>query len=133
MRKVLRKRRVGDDYLPNNISPAKLVRLDRLGEDVLLCVFEGEIKTVDIHEHAETIHFGVDSGDDPANVDGYKKALRNMKGVLGEKKPLVWKSEDKHTLDILDLVNKGGVSNSAEFGVSMIEGVEKVRFIKSAT
>lgn len=31
------------------------------------------------------------------------------------------------------MVNKGGVADSAEFGVAMIEGVEKVRFIKSAT
>jgi len=90
------------------------------------------VKTIDIHEHAETIHFGVDAGDDPANVVGYKKALRNKDGVLGEKRPLVWKSEDKHTLDINDLVAKGGASDSAQFGVSMIEGVEKVRFIKSA-
>ena len=60
---------------------------DRLGEDVLLCLFAGEIKTVDIHEHAETIHFGVDAGDDPANVVGYKKALRNKDGVPGEKRP----------------------------------------------
>ena len=122
---------LGDDYLPAGITPAKLVRLDRLGEDVLLCLFEGEIKTIDIHEHAETIHFGVDAGVDPANVNGYKKALRNQDGALGEKKPLVWKSEDKHTLDISDLVTKGGASDSAQFGVSMIEGVEKVRFIKS--
>ena len=122
---------VGDDYLPAGITPAKLVRLDRLGEDILLCLFAGEIKTIDIHEHAETIHFGVDAGDDPANVDGYKKALRSAKGVLGEKQKLVWKSEDKHTLDISDLVTKGSVSDSAQFGVAMIEGVEKVRFIKS--
>jgi hypothetical protein len=124
---------VGDDYLPAGITPAKLIRLDRLGEDVLLCLFEGEIKTIDIHEHAETIHFGVDAGDDPSNVKGYKKALRNKAGVLGEEKDLVWKSEEKHTLDISDLVNKGGAANSAEFGVAMIEGVEKVRFIKSGS
>lgn len=122
----------GDDYLPKGITPASHVRCDRLGEDVLLCLFAGEIKTVDIHEHAETIHFGVDAGDDPAKVVGYQKALRNKDGVPGEKKPLVWKSEDKHTLDINDLVTKGGASDSAQFGVSMIEGVEKVRFIKSA-
>jgi hypothetical protein len=124
---------VGDDYLPKNISPILRLRLDRLGEDVLLCLFDGEIKTVDIHEHAETIHFGVNAGDDPSNINGYTKALRNVEtGVLGDAKPLVWKTEAKRTISISDLVAREKAQNSAEFGKTMIQGVEKVRFIKSA-
>jgi hypothetical protein len=122
----------GDDYLPAGITPAKRLRFDRLGEDVLLCLFEGELKTVDIHEHAETIHFGVDAGSDPSITGDYTKKLRNLTDYSpGNSTPLTWKSSDKRTLNIHDLVVKGHANNSAEFGVTMIEGVEKVRFVKS--
>lgn len=124
----------GDGYLPQGVSPTKRLRFDRLGEDVLMCLFEGEIKTVDIHEHAETIHFGVDSGSDPSIIDKYTKTLRDK--TTGELRndptPLNWKwgLTDKRTLDITLLAKAGDADNSAEFGVTMIEGVEKVRFIK---
>ena len=125
---------VGDEYLPKGISPTKCIRCDRLGADILLGLFAGEIKTVDIHEHAETLHFGVDSGDDPAKSEKYTKALRDKTSyAFGKAEPIVWKSPDKRTLSISDLVSKGNTGNSAEFGVTMIQGVEKVRFIKSAT
>jgi len=121
-----------DEYLPKGITPVKRLRFDRLGEDVLLCLFDGEIKTVDIHEHAETIHFGVDAGADPTITKDYTKKLRNLTDwTLGKSTPLTWKSSDKRTVNIHDLVVKGNANNSAEFGVTMIEGVEKVRFIKS--
>ena len=122
----------GDDYLLKGISPVKRLRFDRLGEDVLLCLFDGEIKTVDIHEHPETIHFGVDSGTDPSITQDYSKRFRDQtSGELGPKTPLTWKSPDKRTLNIIDFAAKGSANNSAEFGFAMIEGVEKVRFIKS--
>lgn len=124
----------GDDYLPKGISPTKRLRFDRLGEDVLLCLFDGEIQTIDIHEHAETIHFGVDSGTDPRITGDYTKKLRNKNNwTVGQPTPLTWQSPDKRTLNIHDLVLKGNANNSAEFGVTMIEGVEKVRFVKSPT
>ena len=112
-------------------SPTTRLRFDRVGDDVLVCLFEGEIKTVDIHEHPETIHFGVDPGSDPSKLAGYTKTLRDKNtGVLGKPVDLTWKSSDKRTLDIAALAAKGQAANSAEFGVTMIEGVEKVRFIK---
>ncbi|MEN3326820.1 MAG: hypothetical protein V7638_1627 [Acidobacteriota bacterium] len=122
-------------YTEGVATPAKRLRFDRVGEDVLLCVFEGVIQTIDIHEHPDTIHFGVDPGDDPSILTKYTKALRILKGQnagdLGPPVPLGWKSTDKRTLNILDLAGKGTAQNSAEFGVTMIEGAEKVRFIKS--
>lgn len=122
---------VGDGYLPKAISPTERLRFDRVGEDVLLCLFKGEIKTVDVHEHPETIHFGVDTGAHPSDISGYKKVLRDKNsGILGQPVDLNWKSVDKRTLNIADLAGKGKADNSAEFGVTMIEGVEKVRFIK---
>ncbi|HEU4834352.1 MAG TPA: hypothetical protein VFS90_08060 [Pyrinomonadaceae bacterium] len=124
----------GNDYLPAGVSPTKRLRFDRLGEDVLLCVFDGEIKTIDIHEHAETIHFGVDVVSDPSILANYTKKLRNKDNwKIGGPTDLSWRSPHRRTLNILDLKDKGNADNSAEFAVTMIEGVEKVRFIKSTT
>lgn len=120
-----------DGYVPDGITPVKRLRFDRVGEDILLCLFAGEIKTVDIHEHPDTIHFGVDPGNDPGNIDGYKKALRNKQnGALGPANPLPVKPTHKRVINIIDLKTAGNSDNSADFGVTMIQGVEKVRFIK---
>jgi hypothetical protein len=116
------------------VVPAKCLRFDRLGEDVLLCLFEGEIWTVDIHEHPEAIHFGVDTADDPAKIGGYKKAFRDKRtGALNSNdKPadLPWKSIEKRTLRIEELATKVQAADSAEFAISMLEGVQNVRFVK---
>jgi hypothetical protein len=39
----------------------ELLRMERLSANVLICLFKGEIKTVDIHQKPETLHFGLDS------------------------------------------------------------------------
>lgn len=123
-----------DGDVPQEVTPTECLRLERLGEDVLLCLFEGEIKTLDIHEHPETIHFGVEPGDDPSIPGDYRKALRNLSGSPGQSAPLEWRSGgDKRTLDIGRLAARGGAKNSADFGVTMIEGVERVRFVKEGT
>jgi hypothetical protein len=76
----------------------------------------------------------VDAGSNPSVTGDYTKKLRNKdKWTQGAPTPLTWKSPDKRTLNIHDLIVKGNALNSAEFGVTMIEGVEKVRFVKSTT
>ena len=61
----------------------------------------------------------------------YTKRLRDKDtGKSGATVSLRWKSADKRALDILELAGKGQAADSAEFGVTIIEGVEKVRFIK---
>ena len=74
----------------------------------------------------------METGDDPGDLTKYSKTLRNIEngsaGTIPEQ--LVWKSKERRTLDIADLATKGKASDSAQFGVTMIEGVDKVRFIK---
>jgi hypothetical protein len=119
------------EYVPTS-SPAQCRRFARLGEDVLFCLFDGEIQTIDIHEHPETVHFGVDVGADPTKLADYTKELRKLDGTKsGVTTQLTCKHGlDGRALDIAALALAGGAKNSAEFGVTMIEGVEKVRFIK---
>jgi hypothetical protein len=119
------------DYIPG-VPAAPCLRMDRLGQDILLCLFQDDIQTVDIHEHPDTIHFGVDTTE-PGDINTYYKQLRKLDGTLsGNNTMLSWKngSSSRRVIDIAALAAVEKVANSAEFGVSMIEGVDKVRFIK---
>jgi hypothetical protein len=111
-----------------------LLRQDRLSANVLIYLFKGKIKTVDIHQKPETLHFGLDSDDN--NTSFYKK----LKAENGEQvdirvDSIPWKNDQTiRTLDIRKL--KKAMTEqitfpsftSAQFALEMIEGVEKVRF-----
>jgi hypothetical protein len=120
-----------ENYRQQTVSPTKRLRFHRLGEDILLCLFEGDIRTVDIHEHPETIHFGVDT-DQPENISTYYKELRKLDGTLsGIKTALHWKNGSSSRRTSTSPPSLMSRKPPAEFGVKMIEGVEKVRFIKA--
>jgi hypothetical protein len=113
-------------------APAPLLRMERLAPDILFCLFEGDVQTVDIHEHPDAIHFGVDA-DDPGNIASFFKELRKLDGSeSGVKTPLPWKNglPNARAIDMADLASKESAINSAQFAVTMIEGVEKVRLLR---
>jgi hypothetical protein len=113
-------------------APAPLLRMDRVGTDILLCIFEGDIQTVDIHEHPDVIHFGVDMVN-PGDITTYFKELRKLDGTeSGVKTPLPWRNQSNaaRSLDVTALAAVEKAVNSAQFAVTMIEGVEKVRFLR---
>jgi hypothetical protein len=97
-----------------------------LSENVVLCIFEGEIDHVVMHLRPETIHFGVD-------VDGYKyfKSLRPKNPESGTtKKTVPLKKDADRVVDIKSLYGDIDSPNSAQFAYQMVEGVEKVVFHK---
>jgi hypothetical protein len=109
---------VKDDSIYDQ-NKLELLRMDRLSKNVLICLFAGEIKTVNIHQKPETLHFGLDSDDGGKKVDD-----------------IPWKDREKRVININTLANliKDQMDNSttftsAQFALEMIEGVEKVRFI----
>jgi hypothetical protein len=72
-------------------TPLKLLRMDRLAPDVMLCIFEGIPTRVDVEEPREGIQFGVDLKDADGNgiiepsadvPSGFKIKLRKVKGPL---------------------------------------------------
>lgn len=72
-------------------TPLKLLRMDRLAPDVMLCIFEGVPSRVDVEEPREGIQFGVDMpGAGAAGVavptdampSGFQLKLRKVKGNL---------------------------------------------------
>lgn len=126
-----------DGYNEDDTKKIELLRMERLSANVLICLFKGEIKRLDIHQKPETLHFGLDSDDE--NKTFYKK-LKNLDGQEINKKVdnIPCKDSEKRVIDINSLTNriKEQVDNSSSFtsaqlALEMIEGVEKVRFIGS--
>ncbi|NEP05707.1 MAG: hypothetical protein F6K34_13270, partial [Okeania sp. SIO4D6] len=136
---------VDNDNAIDDQEKLPLLRMDRLSANVLICLFDGEVKTVDIHQKPETIHFGLDSDDDDGRVTFYKK-LKDSDGkpvkkadqrrleIPDQEEPPKWKDRSKNILNIANLAeaikNKVNFNSftSAQFALEMIEGVEKVRF-----
>lgn len=127
------------------------LRLEHLSENVLLCFFEGVIKELHIHEHAQDLHFGVDPSAKPPIT--YSKSLRYLDKTGGHEPgeqidasiaPPIdiesrFRDKDTRVLRIDDLAraiqaelkNKvayTGNFTAAEFALELVEGVEQVVF-----
>ncbi len=97
----------------------KTLRTARLSPNVFLCLFEGEITGVTIHQNIETLQFGIE-------MDQGKlvKELRNKQKVnVGLKAPA-----DKRILDLNALTEAIKAPTSADFALQMIERLEEVTF-----
>ncbi len=114
-----------------------LLRMERLSENVLICLFAGEVKTVDVHLQPETMHFGVDPYD--SQDAKFVKGLRDPHG--GETNISIdvpCRDFANGVMNIAEFATgmKGALSTrsadsdftSAQFGLEAIEGVQKVRF-----
>jgi hypothetical protein len=122
---------VNNDDSTSDKDKLELLRMDRLSANVLICLFKGEVKTVDIHQKPETLHFGLDS-DDGNNT--FRKEFRDGSTPLPIDSTL-WKEQSTRVINITELAksikNKlynNSTFTSAQFALEMIEGVEKVRF-----
>ncbi|NEO79494.1 hypothetical protein [Moorena sp. SIO4G3] len=124
------------------VDPLKLLRMERLSKNVLICLFAGEVKTVDIHLKPETMHFGVDPYS--ASNTQFTKGLRDSDGTQNKYQIDAVPCHDfdlgvinieQFAMAIKDaLPNRHADSEftSAQFGLEMIEGVQKVRFTQSS-
>jgi len=122
-----------------NSQKLKLLRMERLSTNVLICLFEGEIQEVDIHQSPETIHFGFDCSEEKLLF----KKLRNCQGELkkdGKKIESIPRNNNdstQRTIKIQELADSMKIAlefpvnfTSAHFALQAIEGVEMVRFTK---
>ncbi len=70
---------------PNQKNPKllKILRLERLGKDTLICLVDGDLHRVDIHEPKEALHYGLNEFDVAA-----KKVIKNFRPfTINPKKP----------------------------------------------
>jgi len=124
---------------PDEATPLVRLRMEKLAPDVLICLFKGEVKTVDIHQTPEGMHFGLDAPSDPS--DNFTKNLRDIYGEGSEDliiEDIPWHNRTEGIVNISAMVDQminllqlseDKDFTSAQFGLQMIEGVQKVRFI----
>lgn len=124
----------------------KKLRMDRLSADCIICIFDGEIKQVAIHEPPEQLHCGIEINSTPYSTTlravtsdrPGSQFLSDPKG--GPPTAVIPMRADTQTLQvaqaagsILSKLNTDfnqGIQDftSAEFALEMIKGVVKVNF-----
>jgi hypothetical protein len=110
----------------------KSVRTDRLSRNVLLCLFEGVLRRVEIHQKPEMLHFGFEAVKEQPG--GFRKLLRLQTGRMTGP-PLAsipWLDARRRVVDI-SLLAKAVLDTAklpqltaAQLALHMVEGVEKV-------
>ncbi|MEM1369530.1 MAG: hypothetical protein AAGG02_16280 [Cyanobacteria bacterium P01_H01_bin.15] len=122
----------------------RVLRCDRLAEDVSICLFDGAIRTVDISLKPEGLHFGFNT-DSTANL---WRELRKLDGTEMSDWQVHLTPVEDHQPPMIDrgsVINIKNLANgireelqakeqsindftAAQFALQMIQGVEKVRF-----
>ncbi|MEM6271710.1 MAG: hypothetical protein AAF998_19895 [Bacteroidota bacterium] len=136
-----------DDNTYDHLKQAPY-RTVRLSDSVLLVLFEFEVKTVDIHQKPEKLHFGFDE----IGEGNFRKSLKTPDGLEltdGEGDAVYFSLNDNRTnsfrneteravsfhlvaLQIQETLHSNGVPidsfSSAEFCIQLLEGASRVRF-----
>lgn len=127
-----------EDPIPDT-AMLPMPRMERLSPNVLLCLFQGDVTVVDVHQQPEALHFGV-RREFVNEVQKVSKGLRDGDGNELELAidPVPLRAGSNSVLDIAALAGQLsgrktdlGLSDftSAQFALEMVEGVTKVRFI----
>jgi hypothetical protein len=131
---------IKDKSVANPQHKLTILRRERLSDNILLCLFKGEVKTVDLSLKSQSVNCGVDPIDQVKAPETVKitKGLRKLNGEQGnESIDVSCKGELKEgVIDIKALAGKLAELNnkkeeeftSAQFALSMIEGSQKIRF-----
>lgn len=131
----------GTDFVPPQ-NKLPLLRFERLNPDILICLFDGEINTLDVHQKPEAMHFGLDAK--LATQSNFTKGLRDLQGQAQDKSVTIqWRNQVEGVVDLHRLAGDietqlysrsntpTSAFTSAQFALTMIEGVQKIRFVKS--
>lgn len=130
---------IKDKSVANPQHKLTILRRERLSDNILLCLFKGEVKTVDLSLKSQSVNCGVDPIDQVKAPETVKitKGLRKLNGEQGnESIDVSCKSQFGGVIDIKALAgNLAKLNNkkeeeftSAQFALSMIEGSQKIRF-----
>ena len=114
-----------------------IIRRDLLSDNILLCFFAGEVKTLDLSIKGSSVNCGVDPVDPIKKGSPITKGLRNLDGSqTDEKIDVPFRNENLGVINIEEMTNrlKEGLKSpdnftSAQFAATMIEGSPKVRFV----
>ncbi|WP_372737463.1 hypothetical protein [Neptunomonas sp.] len=128
----------------------QLLKMKKLSPNVLLCLFSGEVKSLDIHQKPEALHFGFNRPDTtPSESNASHYYYRELKDKHGGETTLSVENTDvkpwfeAHTRVINAEVLASNIDvkvnddqpefTSAQFALQMAEGVQKVRYMLKAS
>lgn len=132
----------GVDSTGQVLDPLQILRMDRLGPDILLCIYNGKVMEIEVKQPPEAIHFGAAS----KAGGGYEKTgLRKIKDAMGDmikESTVAVPTREQRVVDVAELATKiknklkengqiGDLFTSAEFALEMIESPAKVTFTAS--
>ena len=113
-----------------------IIRRDLLSDNILLCFFAGEVKTLDLSIKGSSVNCGVDPIEKGSPIT---KGLRNLDGSQTDEKKKIdvpFRNENLGVINIEEMTKrlKEGLKSpdnftSAQFAATMIEGSPKVRFV----
>lgn len=111
-----------------------IIRRDRLSDNILLCFFAGEVKTLDLSIKGSSVNCGVDPIKKGTKIT---KGLRNLDGEQTTGNIEVpFRNQDLGVINIEEMTKRleQGLKStsqftSAQFAATMIEGSPKVRFV----
>lgn len=100
-------RRHDNQFTVKRENKLQRLRMTRLSKNVLLCLFAGEVSTVDIHQKPEALHFGVNrSGDKPPEC--YRRLKTRTASESKETVKIHWKS-DGYDLELMSVATTNDV------------------------
>jgi hypothetical protein len=144
------------DAFDANGKRLPVVRLDVLAPALMLCLVDGVMARVDMHEPPEGLHFGLDGPDDINDNTVYHRNLRYLGASTGHApgelvanarldvqtsatdatyirpnrvvKAALLAAGIKQALVTAKVMAAGDLFTSAEFALEMVEGVDRVSF-----
>jgi len=156
--KLYRVENTGSGFQLSIENSLPMLRMERLSPNLLMCMFAGDMKALDIHQKPEALHFGCNRDGDTGD---YYRELKSQTGgeLPGCKVAIPWGKDEgsdndereaaKRVISIKRLNNAilgkpclslsttlaseqddtGKTGTSAQFALQMTEGVQKVRFV----
>jgi hypothetical protein len=116
-------------------TPLDRLRMERLSENVLICLFAGDVRSVALYLKPESLHFGLDGA--AGDLRSLTKKLRPSEGQEAlEPLAVAWRDDDEKARVIAisklagDMSERLNVSvfSSAQFARQMIEAAPRITF-----
>jgi hypothetical protein len=123
----------GDDFTVPD-KKLTILRRERLSDQILLCLFAGEVKTLDLSIKGSSVNCGVDPIETGSSIT---KGLRKLDGEQTTGNIEVpFRNENLGVINIQEMAKRlkeelkcPNDFTSAQFAATMIEGSPKIRFI----
>ena len=129
---------------PPDATPLRILRMDRLSSNVLICIYAGQVRQVELNQPSEGLHFGLEPVGSPLQtliaprgVGGAFPAGRQLTRDLKQWVPAVWRQQGGAATRVLNVaalqqnlstklqqlgaIPEGTQIGPAEFAIQMVK------------